>query len=90
MEKILTKEAATDSILEVLVSRCDHSHVDTDRRLATDAVKLAFGQHAQQARLQRRGHVADLVEKQRAAVGLFEATATQRIRPRERALLVAE
>jgi hypothetical protein len=61
-----------------------------DRRLAADAVELALGQHAQQARLQRRRHVADLVEEQRAAVGLFEAAAAQRVGAGERALLVAE
>src|SRR4029077_904703 len=45
---------------------------------------------AQEARLQLGRHVADLVEEQRAALGLLEAPAPQRLRARERAALVAE
>jgi hypothetical protein len=41
--------------------------------MAADAVELAVGEHAQQAGLRLRGHVADLVEEQGAAVGLLEA-----------------
>ena len=69
---------------------CDHTHVDADRLLAADAVELTLGQHAQQPCLQRRRHVADFIEEQRAAVGLFEASATQGIGAGERPLLVAE
>jgi hypothetical protein len=45
---------ACHAILEVLVRGGDHAHIDLDRRLAADAIELALGQHAQQARLQRR------------------------------------
>ena len=79
-----------DAIFQVLVRGGDDAHVDLDRRLATDAIELALGQHAQQSRLQRQAHVADLVEEQRAAVGLLEAPAAQRVGAGERALLVAE
>ena len=48
------------------------------RRVAADAVVLAVREHAQQAHLQVRRHVADLVEEQRAAFGLLEAAAAQR------------
>ena len=68
----------------------DDAHIDLDGRLAADAVELALGQHAQQPRLQCRRHVADFVEEQRAAVGLLEAAAAQRVGAGERALLVAE
>ena len=60
------------------------------RAVAADAVELAVGQHAQQARLQVERHVADLVEEQRAAVGLLEAAAPRRLRAGEGAALVAE
>ena len=82
--------AARHALLQILVSGRDHAHVHANRRLAADAIELAFRQHAQQARLQRRGHVADLVEEQRAAVGLLEAAAALRVRAGERALLVTE
>ncbi len=68
----------------------DHAHVDVDRGLAADPVELALRQHAQQPGLQRHRHVADLVEEQRAAVGLLEAPAPERIRAGEGAALVAE
>ena len=61
-----------------------------DRLVAADAVELAVGQHAQQPRLQVERHVADLVEEQRAAVGLLEAAAAHRLRAGEGAALVAE
>ena len=66
-----------DALFEILVRRCDHAHIDAHRHLAADAIELAFGQHAQQSRLQLRRHVADFVEEQRAAVGLLEAAAAQ-------------
>ena len=48
------------------------------RRVAADAVVLAVREHAQQPHLQVGGHVADLVEEQRAAFGLLEAAAAHR------------
>jgi hypothetical protein len=90
VEQVLAELAALHAVLEILVRGRDDAHVDLDRRLATDAVELALGEHAQQSRLQRRRHVADFVEEQRAAIGLFEAAAPQLVRACERALLVAE
>jgi uncharacterized protein YoaH (UPF0181 family) len=58
--------------------------------VAADAVELAVRQHAQQPRLQVERHVADLVEEQRAAVGLLEAAAARGLRAGEGAALVAE
>ena len=68
----------------------DHAHVGLDRLVAADAVELAVGQHAQQARLQFRRHVADLVQEQGAGIGLLEAAAAHRLRAGERPALVAE
>ena len=65
------------ALLEILVRRRDHAHIDAHRNLTADAIELAFGQHAQQPRLQLRRHVADFIEEQRAAVGLLEAAAAQ-------------
>jgi len=54
------------------------------------AVVLAVRQHAQQPHLQVGRHVADLVQEQRAAVGLLEAAAARRLGAGERPALVAE
>ena len=51
---------------------------------------LALLQNAQQPRLRFQRHVADLVEKQRSAVGLLEASRRSRLGTGEGALLVAE
>ena len=86
--QVLAEQAAHHPLLQVLVARGDDAHVDADRGLAPDTVELALGEHPQQAGLQRRRHVADLVQEQRAAVGLLEAPAALRVRPGEGAALV--
>ena len=50
----------------------DHAQVDRRGPGRADRQHLALGQHAQQAGLQGARHVADLVEEQRAAVGLLD------------------
>ena len=76
MVEVLAEQAASHTVLQVLVRRGDDADIHTDRRLSAHAIELSLRQDAQQTRLQRRRHVADLVEKQRAAVGLLEAPAT--------------
>jgi hypothetical protein len=90
MEQVLAERAGLDPLLEILVRRGDHAHVAAHRVVAADAIELAVGEDAQQARLQVERHVADLVEEERAAVGLLEAAAPRRLRAGERAALVAE
>ena len=90
MQQIFAEQALPHALFEILVRGRDDAHVDAHRNLSADAIELAFRQHAQQPRLQLRRHVADLVEEQRAAVGLLEAPATQLIGAGERALLVTE
>ena len=61
-----------------------------DRLRAADARHDAVLQHAQHLRLRGEAHVADLVEEQRAAVGLLELPGAIGDRAGERALHVAE
>ncbi len=68
----------------------DHPDIDANRGLTADTIKLTLSQYAQQPRLQGSGHVPDLIEEQRATVGLLEPATTLSVRPRERALLVPE
>src|SRR5690606_24943019 len=88
--QVLAKQSLANALLQVLVGRRDHAGIAADGLVPADAIEVAFGEHAQQARLHLRRHVADLVEEQRAAVGLLEASATLLLRPGERAALVAE
>ena len=82
--------ALLDRVAQVLVGRGDDAHVGLDRRAAADRGVFALLQHAQQAGLRLHRHVADLVEKQRAALGLLEAADRARVGAGEGALLVAE
>ena len=90
MIEVFAEGAFAHGILEILVRRRHDPDVDADRRLTADAKELALGQYAQKASLQRRCHVADLVEEQGAAIGLFEAADAALRGARERAFLVAE
>ena len=88
--QIFAKARFLDGAREVLVGGGDDADVDLDRLLPAHAVELAFCQHPQQARLQRGRHVADLIEKQRAAVRLFEAPDAARVGTGKRAFLMPE
>src|SRR6185369_170489 len=90
VEQVFAERAGLYALLEILVRRGDHAHVALHRVVAADAVELAVGEDAQEARLQVERHVADLVEEERAAVGLLKAAAPRRLRTGERAALVAE
>jgi hypothetical protein len=68
----------------------DDSHVDLHHPLAAERLHLALLHCPQHLRLGRRPEVADLVEKERAAVGQRELAPLLPRRPRERPLFVAE
>ena len=90
VEQVFAELAGLHQGFQVLVRGGNDAHVDPHRRVAADPVELAIGQHAQQAGLGVGRHVADLVEKQGAAVGLLEAAAALVGRTGESAFLVAE
>ena len=72
VEQILAEQALLDQPAQVAMGGGDDADIGLDRRAAADRRVLAFLQHAQQAGLRLGRHVADLVEEQRAAVGLLE------------------
>ena len=73
------------------MGRGDHPHIDPDQLASADTEELALRQHPQQTGLQGQRHVADLVEEQRAAVGLLDAADGALLaRAGERAADVAE
>ena len=90
MQQVFAEQPLAHALLEILMRRGDDAYVRFQRRVAADAVILAVGQHPQQANLQVRRHVADLVQKQRAALGLLESPATRVLRAGERTALVPE
>ena len=90
VEQILAERFFGDFLLEIVVRRRDDAHVGLERFIAADAGEFAFLQHAQDLSLQGQRHVADFVEKQRAAIALLEAAHPRAGGAGEGALFVAE
>ncbi|MNY02868.1 hypothetical protein D3C86_1354580 [compost metagenome] len=89
--EILTELPGCDQLRQRLMRRRDNPHVDRNRYGTAQTQDLALLQHAQQPRLQRDRHVANLVKKQRAGMGRFEQPAlAPTARSGEGALVVAE
>ena len=88
--EVLAKLPLLERGLEVAVGGGDDAHVGLQSAGTADALELALLEDAQELRLQERAHLGDLVEEERAAGGLLDATDLARDRAGERALLVAE
>ena len=82
VEEVLAEGALYGRSLEVAVGGRDHAHVDAHRARGADGAHLAELEGAQEAHLQRRRHLADLVEEDRAASGLLEEALLVRLRRR--------
>ena len=72
------------------MGRADDPRVDRDRLAAADPLDHALLQEAQQLHLQRQRNVANLVEEQRAAIGLLDLALGGLDCAGERPLLVSE
>ena len=90
MEQVLPKGAVLHPLLQMLMGGGDDAHVHLHGVVAADPVELPLGNHPQQADLAVGGHVADFVQKQGAAVGLFEAADPSAGSAGEGAFFVAE
>ena len=90
VEEVLPERAGAHPRFEDLVRGGDDPDIDPDRHVAPDAIELSVGQHPQQARLELGRHVSDLVEEQRAAIGLLEAAETPGLRTGEGTAFVTE
>ncbi len=66
-----------DRARQIGVGGADQAHVALARDVAAQALELAGLQHAQELHLAHQRQVADLVQKQRAAVGFLEAPDAQ-------------
>src|SRR5690606_26495157 len=89
-EQIFAETALPDLVLQIAIRRRDDPHVDVPRLLLADALERAFLEHAQQLALELERDLADLVEKQRAAVGELEAADAVAQRTRKRTAHVTE
>jgi hypothetical protein len=60
-------------LFQVRAGRRDDAHIDFDRAVSTDTLKLAFLQDTQQFHLKLNGHVPDFIQKNSPTVCLLEA-----------------
>ena len=88
--EILAQLALCYSLLGLLIRRGKHAHVHRRFHLAAEPAHFMVLQHAEQLCLRRRRHLADFIEKQRAAVGHFKTANPPLGRPRKRTAFVPE
>ncbi len=75
---------------QIAVGRGDHPCVDRNLLVAADRAVTPLLQHAQQLRLQGKRHLADLVEKEGAVIGMAEKPIAGLMRAGEGAAQVSE
>ena len=91
IEEVFAEFAALDQRFQRAVRGGDDSYIDGDQPCRADRLDFTVLQHAQQLGLHRQRHVADLIEKQRAAIRELElAGLAASPRAGERAFLIAE
>lgn len=90
VQQVGTEFSLRDQTFQILMGGGDHAYIDADQFASTHTEEFALREHTQQSRLQRQRHVADFIEEQSAAVGLFEAADMAPLRAGERTRLVTE
>ena len=90
VKQILAKTAGFDFLLQIAVARGEDARVGVDFAVRADALKSPVLRHAQQLGLQRRRHLGDFIQKNRAAVRLLKPADALGVRAGERALFVPE
>ena len=90
IEKVLAEPASVDLFLQVAIGRGNDADIDPAGARVADAFQFLLLQNAQQLCLHRERHFSDFIEKQRAAVGQFEAARLVLQRAGKRASHVTE
>ncbi len=90
IKQVFAEAAVLDLLLELLVGGGQHADIDVDRRVVADASDFFLLQNAEQPALQNRWHGADLIEENRAAIGLLKQPLLVVDRAGERTLAMTE
>ncbi len=90
VEKVLPELALPDQLREVLVRRGNEAHVHSNGVISSQPPDLVVLQRPEDFGLDAERHVADLIKKEGAPVCFLEQALENGIRPRVRALLMAE
>ena len=89
-QKILPKAALVAQFVQGHVRRRDDAHVDRFGRIGPHRENLPLFERGQQFRLQVQGKIADLVQKQRSALGRLHSPRAVSLRICEATLAMAE
>ena len=90
IEQVFAEQPLADLVAQIAV-RCSHdSHIGLDGLAPTHRGELTFLQNAQQAGLRFWRHIADFIQEQRAAGGLFKPANAAIERTSECAAFMAE
>ena len=90
VEEVLAEAPVLDPDLQIAMRGGHDAHVDHHALVRSDGAQLARLEHAEQLDLESRAHLGDLVEEERAAVGLLEEALAVSGRAGEGAPAVAE
>ena len=77
VKKIRTETVGENVLLQITVRRGDDSYIDIHHPRRAQRLKALFLQHAQKLYLRGGGQFAHFIQKDRAAVGFFEAAAAR-------------
>src|SRR5262249_19820297 len=72
VEEVTGEFGVFETVFELAVGGNDDPDIDLDGLIATDALDFAFFEDTQKLGLHGNGHIADLVEEERAAFGLLK------------------
>ena len=70
--------------------RGNYAHIRCERFNASNPLETPLLKYTQELYLHIQRHIADLIEKQRASIGKFEASTARRDRTGERPFFMAE
>ncbi len=90
VQQVFAEPPAAYLFEQIRFGRADHPQVDLDAAVGAQPFQGPFLQHAQQLDLLRQRHAFDLVEEQRAAVGMFDAADALALGAGEGAAFMAE
>ncbi len=90
MEQVVAEATFLDDAIEIAPRRGEDADIDPHGSIAAEPADLRALQGPQQLGLKRRVEITDLVDEERAAMGLLEDALAPRDRARERAPVVPE
>src|ERR1700683_2253597 len=90
MVQILAKCSLANMLFQVSMCRYYDANIHGERLVPADSLHLTFFQNTQELGLHGDGHVANLIKKQRSAMGLLEFPNVASGRTGERTLLMTD